>query len=91
MALVRTFGVCILTSAVVALAGCHYQETTDTIRRRHAALYGCAPADVTITEISYDGAQNRGQFVADGCGRRASYYCASSNCVEDGSTSGGER
>ena len=78
----RTAKIAVLLAAM-ALGACARQRTESTIARRHAAEFGCAPEQVTVTEIDYNWNHNQGQFAGEGCGTRAIYVCAQGTCVRD--------
>ena len=54
------------------------------VARRHAAMFECNEQDVRVSEIDRRRWEGTGNYVANGCGVRAAYYCDGANCVQDG-------
>jgi hypothetical protein len=83
-----------LSGGTLLLAqGCWYSNTVNATRRTHAANFSCDPGAVRVEEVSYDGGQNRGTFLAEGCGVRQTYLCVLGSCAASGSpvlTTGGD-
>ncbi len=73
----------LLVFAVLA-TGCYARMTARTTARLHAANFGCSPDDVLVEQIQHNEWNNRGMFVASGCGVRQTYLCASNRCIASG-------
>lgn len=84
----------LLLPTILVTQACFHDLTVSTTRRVHAANFGCAPSSIEVRSVQYDGYHNRGTFVANGCGVRQTYLCASNECAASGSavrTSGDQR
>ncbi len=71
-------------ASLLFLAACGHGHSLDLVRRSHAGNFGCDVANVQARSVEYDGWQNRGTFLADGCGVRQTYSCFESRCAASG-------